>query len=536
VEKIEFDEQNQIWVALHNGLYVVDSARTEQKVLPHSIMDLDFDPETQRLWVLSESKGLFVIRHGKVLDSISIRNQFGEVICRDLCRDEVGNLWIGTASGLFRVHGEPGQLQLTNFWGVLGLGWDKINAVEVFENKVFLGKDDGLLAVPKNILLQSPPSPLALIKSVQINNQAQNLGPGNTLSMEYGEGSLNIEFEGLSYREPQYIRYRYRMIGLDTLWHETPNEALEFATLRPGHYQFEVFTINGAGEASPVPAIVQIKVQPPFWMQAWFYVLLTGLLLALVTGYIKWRENRLRQGYEVERTLMETSREKAELQKKNADLKMLALRLQMNPHFIFNALNTIKGYYGQEKVVEANAFIGKFARLLRLNLDYSDEMIPLDQEMELLKIYLQLSQIRYPDKIRFQIAVAPGINPMEIMIPSMLLQPFVENAVIHGVAPKKGTGEIQVQFELSGEELLATVRDSGVGRAAAAKLKLRDPHKPLATQITLERLQLQRNPALENPALQIKDLFEKGKAAGTEVILHIPYQTISEHHDQRHHH
>jgi len=408
--------------------------------------------------------------------------------------------------------------------------------VEVFENKVFLGKDDGLLAVPKNILLQSPPSPLALIKSVQINNQAQNLGPGNTLSMEYGEGSLNIEFEGLSYREPQYIRYRYRMIGLDTLWHETPNEALEFASLRPGQYKFEVYTVNGAGETSVVPGVVYVEVRPPFWMQTWFYLVLAGVLTGLIIGYIKWRENRLRKGYEIERTLMETGREKAELQKKNADLKMLALRLQMNPHFIFNALNTIKGYYGQEKVVEANAFIGKFARLLRLNLDYSDEMIPLDQEIELLKIYLQLSQIRYPDKIQYQIEVAPGINPMELMIPSMMLQPFVENAVIHGVAPKKGTGEIRVTFELSGTEIIASIRDSGVGRAAAAQLKLRDPHKPLATQITLERLQLQRNPLNDTPALRIQDLFEKGKPAGTEVVLHIPYQTISQHHDQRNHH
>lgn len=537
VEKIEFDEQNLIWVGMHSGLYVVDSARTERKVLPHSIKDMDFDPVTQILRVLSESKGLYLIQHGQVIDSISIRNQFGEVICRDLCHDEEGNLWIGTASGLFRVHGEPGKLQLTNFWGVLGLGWDKINAVEVFENKVFLGKDDGLLAVPKSILFQSPPSPPALIKSVQINYKNQPLGPGNTLEMDYGQGSLIIEFEGLSFREPQYIRYRYRLAGLDTLWHETANEALEFATLRPGQYKFEVFTVNGAGESCKDPAIVQIQVRPPFWMQAWFYILLAFLLIGLIIGYIKWRENRLREGYEIERTLMETGKEKAELQKKNADLKMLALRLQMNPHFIFNALNTIKGYYGQEKVVEANAFIGKFARLLRLNLDYSDEMIPLDQEMELLKIYLQLSQIRYPEKIQFQIEVAPGINPMEIMIPSMLLQPFVENAVIHGVAPKKGIGEIRVSFELLEEEIVATVRDTGVGRAAAAKLKLRDPHKPLATQITLERLQLQRKPSSnESPALQIKDLFEKGKPTGTEIILHIPYQTISEHHDQRHHH
>ncbi|MBC7774443.1 MAG: histidine kinase [Phycisphaerae bacterium] len=535
VEKIEFDDHHSAWVGTHNGLYVIDSNGTEKRALAYSIQDMEFDKMDKKLWVLCESKGLFAFQNGRATDSISISNQFGEVICRDLCRDVENNLWIGTASGLFRVQGLPGKLQLTNFWGVLGLGWDKINAVEVIDNQVYIGKDDGLLSVPKSLLLQSPTSPPALIKSVRINNKIQNLGANNSLTMNYGQGSLNIEFEGLSYREPQYIRYRYRLEGLDTLWHETANEALEFATLRPGKYTFEVRTVNGAGELGAQAARLQIQVNPPFWMRLWFYVLLGAVLLVAIIGYIKWRENRLRKKYEVEKALMESSREKAELQKKNADRKMLALRLQMNPHFIFNALNTIKGYYGQDKVVEANAFIGKFARLLRLNLDYSDAMIPLDQEMELLKIYLQLSQIRYPDKINFQINVPPGMNPMEIMIPSMLLQPFVENAVIHGVAPKKGVGDITVNFQLSGDEIIATIRDTGVGRALSAQSKLRDPHKPLATQITLERLQLLRGKATDIPLI-IRDLYEKDKPSGTEVVLHIPFQNNHPNHDQRHHH
>ena len=125
---------------------------------------------------------------------------------------------------------------------------------------------------------------------------------------------------------------------------------------------------------------------------------------------------------------------------------------------------------------------------------------------------------------------------MEILIPSMLLQPFVENAVIHGVAPKKGAGNISVDFQLSGTEIIATIRDTGVGRTASAQLKLRDPHKPLATQITMERLQLLRNKTNETPALQIHDLYEQDKPAGTEVVLHIPFQSNQPNHDQRHHH
>jgi hypothetical protein len=537
IERVEFDGQGVGWIGTTIGLFKLDTNMVDQKILPYSIKDLQFDPKRQKLWVLSESKGLFTIVHGHVSDSIMIRNQFGEVICRDLCLDDAGNLWIGTASGLFRVQEQNGQLALTNFWGVLGLGWDKINAVEVVGNQVYLGKDDGLLAIPQHILLASPPSPPVLIKSVSINNRPIPLTKGQSISLQYGEGSLNIAFEGLSFREPQYIRYRYRLSGLDTLWRETTSEALEYASLRPGKYRFEVYSLNGAGELCSEPGWLTFEVLPPFWMRPWFYALLTGMVGLLLFGYVRRRENRLRKTYEVERERIESGREKAELQKKNADLKMLALRLQMNPHFIFNALNTIKGYYGQDKIVEANAFIGKFARLLRLNLDYSDALIPLDQEIELLRIYLQLSQIRYPDKINFRIEIPPEIQPIHTMIPSMLLQPFVENAVIHGLAPKKSPGEIIISFRMAGEEIFASILDSGIGRETAAKSKLRDLHKPLATQITRERLQLLRGKDAAGPALHIEDLYENKQAAGTLVTLRIPFQ-LNQHepHDQRPHH
>ncbi|HLP96519.1 MAG TPA: two-component regulator propeller domain-containing protein [Saprospiraceae bacterium] len=536
VEKIEFDDQRYGWVGTHNGLFRVDSAAREQKILPHSIRDLYFQASTRQLWALSESSGLFLIKDGQIQDSIAIRNQFGEVICRDLCVDDAGKLWIGTASGLFMVQERGGKWELTNFWGVLGLGWDKINAVEVVGNLVYIGKDDGLLAIPTHTLLASPPSPPVLIKSVQVNNQPRVWPDGQSLVLQYGEGSLNIAFEGLSYREPQYIRYRYRLSGLDTLWRETASEALEFASLRPGKYRFEVFSVNGAGEVCPQPAVLLLEVLPPFWLRAWFYILLAAVAGLLLFGYIRWRENRLRHAYEVDRERIEISREKAELQKKIADLKMLALRLQMNPHFIFNALNTIKGYYGQDKMVEANAFIGKFARLLRLNLDYSDALIPLDQEMELLRIYLQLSQIRYPDKISFSMDVSPDINPMDVMIPSMLLQPFVENAVIHGLAPKSTPGEVLLSFRLHEQELWVSIQDTGVGREAAAQSKLRNLHKPLATRTTLERLELIRGKEAPGPALQIEDLYDNGRPTGTLVTLRIPIQYQQEPHDQRYHH
>jgi len=532
VEKIEFDQQNRIWLATSTGLFTGIDSLHYQCVLPYVTRDILFDSVRQVLWALSESRGLFAIQNGRVTDSIQIANGREGVICRDLCLDDTGNLWIGSAGGLFEVTGGPGRLQLTNYWGVYGLGGEKINAVEVIGDQIFIGKDDGLLRIPKHILRFSVPSPPVWIKSVRINNQTRLFTGNERIEMKYGEGSLSIEFEGLSFREVQNIRYKYRLAGLDDNWRETANEAVEFAALRPGKYTLEVFSINGSGVPCARPALLQLQVLPPFWMRAWFLLLVSGCLAAAVIAYIRWRENRLRGAYEVERQLTESSRENAELQQKNTELRMLALRLQMNPHFIFNALNTIKGYYGQDKVVEANAFISRFARLLRLNLDYSDAMIPLEYEIELLQIYLQLSQTRYPGKIGMEFHVDPALHPMEILIPSMLVQPFVENAVIHGLVPKKGSGHVFIGFYKNDMEIRVCIKDDGIGRVASAQLQLRNMHKPLATRITTNRLRL-LHPDRSGEAVAIRDLYdEKGAAAGTEVTLFIPFQN-NHSHDQR---
>lgn len=534
VERIVFDEAQRKWLATPNGLFSFKGEEAEKQVLPYGTKDLDFDERTQTLWALTESKGLFAIRQGKVVDSITIANQRGSVICWDMCRDENNEIWIGSAGGLFRVIGWPGQLKLIDYWGVLGLGSEKINAIEILGDYIYIGKDDGLLRVPRAFLASSAAPPVVLLKSLRYKDALRLSPSANTLVIKHHPGPLSLEYEGLSFREAQNIRYRYRLLGLDQNWYETSNEAVEYANLQPGHYTFEVMALNGAGAVSAHSSRLHLRIKPPFWREQWFYVLVTAFFILIIVAYVQARERKLRRKYEIENLLIKSSQENTELQKRISDLRMLALRLQMNPHFIFNALNTIKGYYGQDKIVEANAFIGKFARLLRLNLDYSDSQIPLDQEMELLKIYVQLSQIRYPDKIELELHCAPEINPAEMLIPSMLIQPFVENAVIHGVVPKRGKGLIKIDFALRNSNLQVKIKDDGIGRTASAQHKIRDVHKPLATQITSDRLELLGQNG--HSALCILDLVdEKGQPAGTEVQLLIPFQNKTNH-DQSHYH
>ena len=526
VDRIVFDRENSAWLGTPNGLFFYQNEKMSDAVLPHNMRELIFNEKTNTLWALTESSGLFALRNGRVLDSIGIASTGqSPKICRDFCQDASGNFWVATASGLMKVEGEIGQLKLLDFSNIHGLGSEKLNAVEVIGEQVFLGKDDGLVAVPFSIFTKKLPPPPIHLKRLMVNEKEQSLG--QPLQFSADENSVSFSFEGLSFKDYKKLRYRYRLVGLDDDWHTTSNEAVEYASLRPGQYRFEVVAVNSSGVESGVVATQIFSIAPPFWMRWWFIVGVLVGLAGLVFLWVKQRERKLRKQYEYQRRLMETENEKLELQSKNADLKMLALRLQMNPHFIFNALNTIKGYYGQEKIREANSYIAKFARMLRLNLDYSDAFIPLEQEVELLKIYMQLSQIRYPDKMDFMVEIAPDIVPSAVKIPSMVIQPFVENAVIHGIVGKLGKGQVTVVFTKKDLEIVATIRDDGIGRAAAAaKSNLRDPHKPLATAITQERLQLLRKSA-EPPAVEIKDFYdENGGAAGTEVVVRLPMEGV----------
>lgn len=528
VEKIEFEGRDRVWFAANTGLYCHFKSGHEIRVLPYVTHDLCVDTEQGILWALTETNGLFALRDGQVIDSIPIVNQNGSVICRDLCRDENGEFWIGSAGGLFRVSGAPGHLQLRNYWGILGLSSEKINAVELIGDYIYIGKDDGFLQAPRRVLEQVAVPPILHLSTLRISNTTYAPDDPALMEIPYGSQPFYIAFQGLSYSEPHNITYRYRLLGGSDTWNHSTNRAVEYAGLRPGDYVFEVYAINSSGVESTQPIRLKFKVLKPFWWKAWFWILIAAGLLAAIALYIRLRVNALQQKFAVERRLMESSQANAELQKKNTDLRMRSLRLQMNPHFIFNALNTIKGYYGQDKVVEANAFISKFARLLRLNLDYSDTQIPLDQEISLLKIYIQLSQIRYPDKIDFQIETGADIKPMEMRIPSMILQPFVENAIIHGILPKKGIGTVFLNFEKQENLLRVVVRDDGIGRVASAKPELRDPHKPLATVITRERLRLLL-PEMGDKTLEIRDLYyEDGSASGTELVLYLPYEETHE--------
>jgi len=236
------------------------------------------------------------------------------------------------------------------------------------------------------------------------------------------------------------------------------------------------------------------------------WMLAAAVLLAVGTGVVA-------------RLLAQRSRERA--QRREADLEQQALRAQMDPHFLFNALNTIPGLYAGTDARTATAYVGHLSNLLRLILESSRQLqVPLRQELQLIEHYLHVSASRHPGMFHHAISVAADIDPDTVAIPPMLLQPLVENAILHGLAPRRSGGQLQVEIERQGAMLVCRIRDNGVGRAASAQHGGRSLAPSRGLRITTERLR-QFNRGADLPhGLEIVDLHDaEGRPTGTEATV-----------------
>lgn len=224
-------------------------------------------------------------------------------------------------------------------------------------------------------------------------------------------------------------------------------------------------------------------------------------------------------------TYLVFSRHKIRSQNDVMELQTKLLRTQLNPHFLFNAMGAIQQFiYSQEDPQLISDYLGKFSRLTRMILNYSrQDLITLEEELDFLKNYIALQQIRFEVPFDFRLELGENLQSDQLLVPPMLTQPFIENAIEHGFLHKEEQGHIDLIIKESGNQLLITVKDDGVGRTQAATLAKKTKHESLATQITVERLKLIQKKLRQKSELLINDLFDQqNKVMGTQVQLNIP--------------
>lgn len=251
--------------------------------------------------------------------------------------------------------------------------------------------------------------------------------------------------------------------------------------------------------------------------------LVAGLVLLSLLAVVIFRALTLKRKSELEKQRLESEKKQAELQQRATELEMQALRAQMNPHFIFNCLSSINKFILKNDTDTASDYLTRFSRLIRQSLINSQlSLIPLSDEIETLRLYLDMERLRFSDAFRYNITYENSIEPETVYIPPMVLQPFCENAIWHGLMHKEGAGKLEVILSLEDGVLTCIVADNGIGRAKAAELRTKSniKQKSFGLKITTERLALYNNERSVQDFYTIEDILDaNGDIAGTKVVL-----------------
>lgn len=496
-----------------NGLYVCRNREFRKINLPginpleniHAMLVDRFG----RLYAGTEESGLVI----KSKNGVQVINKDRGLISNNVTglvinRDSI--VWVSTKSGLSKVLLDKNAQvkRIENFDITNGLINDNITAIACYKSYVCLGTRSGFFAIHENDLQQNNKRPLLFIDRVENLKAANKNG-----QFGYNENDFRLHISASSFRNAGNIPVKYKLRKEDTtFYYQTISKGtLTLLQLEPGDYEISIYAANNNGMWSEKPAVCSFSIAKPFWQQAYFWLLFSVVVLLAVLLIARVRV----------RQITRREKEKAEFEIQIENLKNQALRLQMNPHFLFNALNAIQGFYANENKALAKNYIYNLSRLLRLILESSkqDEIL-LENEIEIVRAYLDLTVLRFEDKLDYTINVADGLPLNRLNVPPMILQPFIENAFIHGIAPKEDKGHIDVSFRIENEQLICTITDNGVGRKASAAMKLVSVQRSSGINITRERIALLNKKHDATSTVEIQDLAdEDGKAAGTRVIL-----------------
>lgn len=487
VNSIIEDRRRQLWIATDGGLS-------------------KFEPVTQSFHTYTTKDGL------------------PSDECESLLEDEYGNIWVTTSGGLGNINTHTGII--TSFTTNDGLPTNQLGNVIVPASGgeilfSLAGPNSPLIAFNPHLQPQQQKIPfhftgISVLGAEQYFDRPVDSMHG--LRLSYRQNLFSISFKALDFTNPGEIRYKCMLRGFDKDWIDLGHRNyITYTNLDGGSYTFLVKATNAKGEWLKKGLSLDIVITPPFWKTWWFYGASLVLLVVVIYVIFRVRLDKIRKEGE----------KKAAIAREIAELEMKALKAQMNPHFIFNALSSIQESIVNGKAEAAAKYLGKFSRLIRFVLDFSDKkLITLEQEIDYLTLYLELESFRFED-FHFSITVIENTDHEFVRIPPMLVQPFIENAIKHGLSHKSGEKKLAITFqEQDGGFLKVTINDNGIGRAEAALHNVfRNPSRQsMGIKITSRRLQLMNDN--EAPLMNIKDKTKQDGDTGTEVTLIIPIETI----------
>lgn len=471
------DRFNHFWIGSQKGFCVIKNDGTllftDSKLNNHEITSIKAMHGDTILIVTNN--GFMFFKNDAVSAKIKMIEQID--IDNTSCVSITGQneYLVGTKYGLYYLSSETKKL-LNIHDGMLS---DDINDMlfDPFKKIAYVATSEGLLELDinkfKNRLFKK-----YQIDDIYIHQQDTTFRTGPALYLPHTKSSFTIKYHTFNYSNPYAIKYEYSLDNGN--WIPSPSKEIQFASLEHGEHIIKIRA--GEGHNSWGPAYyLKITIEPPFYRTLWFYILTAIGSALLLFVFIRRQLSSMRIKQE----------EKSATQQKLVELQQKALASNLNPHFIFNSLNSIQHFINSHNPAEANDYLSKFSRLMRMQLNMADKsFITLHEEITRLEFYLSLEQMRFGEKLTWQITIDPKIDPYRLEIPNMIIQPFIENAIWHGIMPSAEPGNIHLNIQLlPGKKLEITVIDNGVGYGQH-KSTIAPSHESKGVKLITDRLNL----------------------------------------------
>ena len=457
------------------------------------------------LVALTFSSGVYIIYDdGKILH-LSTKNGLEEDLV-DYAQILGDKVWFQTAKGV----------------QIYDLSTDEFESIEVLsgrKNRDVRGmvlRDTTLYIATKNEIfqlitlktdrkrVQLPP----YFTSVRVNDQSQEIQ--DELNLNSDSKKIEISFNTNGFLSSQKVAYEYQLNGSEWMPLNL-NRSVIFNNLESGDYSFRLRNSTGSQ-----PLSLNFSIATPFYKSVFFYLAISALIIALSGWHFEKKAKTIKQKEQIK-----LAQKQKELE--NIYLKIESLRSQMNPHFIFNALNAIQDYILKNETKLARHYLVKFSKLIRTYLDHSQaDEINLKEEIDALELYLQLEQDRFKKAFNYTIKVDSEIDTSSIWLPTFLIQPYVENAIKHGFVNQEGDKSITIAIQFHHPHLIITITDNGIGRTRSEEMKKnKRTYKSFATGANKKRVELLNSSSTYHIKIQIDDAFPAQPLPGTRVIINI---------------
>jgi hypothetical protein len=464
------------------------------------------------LWIATNEQGLYCYDSNQKLHQYTTINNLASDKINSLAIDEKNNLWIGSYNGLTKLSytKELKNVGITNYNKSHGIPNLQIDKLISFQGKIACISKENFFYFEAAELKKNTTPPLSYIEYVSINDEPYSII--DTPILSYDKKNLHIQASLIAYKNTQQQRFIYKLIGYDKNWHYSATGDIQYTNLPHGKYDFTIYGLNNDNLRSNKPATFSFVIKKPFWLTWWFIKLEIILFSAFIYLIFKFWKNKIEKR-EHTKTL---------INQKIAEFKMTALRSQMNPHFVFNAISSIQHYILKQDTFKSYNYLAKFSLLIRTILDNSkEEYIALSQEISTLKLYIELEQIRFKQPFEFIFDIDEKLE-LETYIPTMLIQPYVENSIWHGLMPKKTNCILHLTLKKAENHIFVSIKDNGVGRNKNSNIN--NLHVSKGMSITEQRIKELEVSNGKKFSVNIDDLIDdKGNPNGTEVQIIIPF-------------